>query len=259
MTDAAPVIDHDLACCRCEYNLRGLASDGLCPECGSKIELSIPLKDLSAIEKAWLRRAHVAIQLLIAGTLLIAGGPCACGFGASPLAVGLVLPSLVLLSRSAPAALGIPRVAQRCCLLAAIMASATLVPLTALFLAPPTTLIPRSTLDDARFVAIIAIVTFGAAAARAVSLVLAALAKRINRARLAESFGFSAGLAGLAALLGICSPLGIPRGSSAVDLLFPIAGFTIWLWALFSTIQLLLLLSAIDEWVHPPPGPAHGD
>ena len=37
-------INCDLACCRCRYNLRGLRSDGRCPECGAGLAQSIVLR-----------------------------------------------------------------------------------------------------------------------------------------------------------------------------------------------------------------------
>jgi uncharacterized repeat protein (TIGR04138 family) len=37
----AAVINCDLACVACEYNLRGLATDGNCPECGQSIHATL--------------------------------------------------------------------------------------------------------------------------------------------------------------------------------------------------------------------------
>ena len=35
--DAKGQLDQDLACRRCGYNLRGLSTDGACPECGTAV------------------------------------------------------------------------------------------------------------------------------------------------------------------------------------------------------------------------------
>ena len=35
--DDAPVIEHDLSCMSCGYNLRALPPDGQCPECGTEV------------------------------------------------------------------------------------------------------------------------------------------------------------------------------------------------------------------------------
>lgn len=37
----APVLEHDLSCIRCRYNLRGLHLRGRCPECGTSIRSTL--------------------------------------------------------------------------------------------------------------------------------------------------------------------------------------------------------------------------
>src|SRR4051794_22572644 len=38
---ASPVLNHDLPCCKCSYNLRGLGRAHRCPECGCFVADSI--------------------------------------------------------------------------------------------------------------------------------------------------------------------------------------------------------------------------
>lgn len=69
-------IADDLPCRRCGYNLRGISSEGCCPECGLKICL-IPYRDrpLSHSDPAWLGTLVRGITLLstvfLAWTLLL--------------------------------------------------------------------------------------------------------------------------------------------------------------------------------------------
>jgi hypothetical protein len=48
------VIERDIACVRCEYNLRTLATSGLCPECG--LEVARTLAAMEVADARWLRR-----------------------------------------------------------------------------------------------------------------------------------------------------------------------------------------------------------
>ena len=55
----APTIAHDLPCRRCRYNLRTLPTDGRCPECGTRVAITLgekppppqPLLDTPAIRR----------------------------------------------------------------------------------------------------------------------------------------------------------------------------------------------------------------
>lgn len=56
----------DLPCIHCGYNLRGLAPDGRCPECGTSIARSIHGDLLSAADPAWLTRVSQGLTLVYA-------------------------------------------------------------------------------------------------------------------------------------------------------------------------------------------------
>ncbi|MGE5610239.1 MAG: hypothetical protein ACM359_13375 [Bacillota bacterium] len=54
-TQGSPqVIEQDIGCVRCEYNLRTLAKTGLCPECG--LEVARTLAAMEVADARWLRR-----------------------------------------------------------------------------------------------------------------------------------------------------------------------------------------------------------
>ena len=57
----------DLLCNHCGYNLRGLLSEGRCPECGTEVARSLRGDLLVAADPAWLER-------LIRGHLYVATG-----------------------------------------------------------------------------------------------------------------------------------------------------------------------------------------
>ena len=40
LDDNGRILEDDLACVACSYNLRGLSPDGACPECGTTVERS---------------------------------------------------------------------------------------------------------------------------------------------------------------------------------------------------------------------------
>jgi hypothetical protein len=83
-------LTEDRACVSCGYNLRGLRSDGRCPECAAPIARSLHGDLLSASDPAWLAR-------VVLGQKMISLGCLAMLFGLIPIAVlvsllGAVLP-----------------------------------------------------------------------------------------------------------------------------------------------------------------------
>ena len=65
-------IDTDLPCAICNYNLKGLATDSACPECGQPIARTFT-PDLTLSPPAWLRRHAVTMFLLAPFALLVFG------------------------------------------------------------------------------------------------------------------------------------------------------------------------------------------
>lgn len=70
-------ITADTPCRKCGYNLRGLGSDGLCPECGTPIAVSISGDLLRYCEPAWVQRLARGARLIIAGVAVIILGAIA--------------------------------------------------------------------------------------------------------------------------------------------------------------------------------------
>ena len=56
----------DPHCVHCGYNLRGLATDGRCPECGALIAPSLRNDLLSVADSGWLSRVHRGLTLIYA-------------------------------------------------------------------------------------------------------------------------------------------------------------------------------------------------
>ncbi len=71
--DAGRVIDRDVACASCGYNLRGLAPDGRCPECGAPIANSLRGNTLSSCDPRWLGRLRLGADLIRVGMIVSVG------------------------------------------------------------------------------------------------------------------------------------------------------------------------------------------
>jgi hypothetical protein len=96
MENVSTVIGDDVPCMKCGYNLRTLAADGKCPECGANVAMSVQEKMRRALVR-WGRIAEAAIFFLAlllmpwawqrtmwdAGGFVVevvTGGIMACGF-----------------------------------------------------------------------------------------------------------------------------------------------------------------------------------
>lgn len=67
------VIDHDLPCIHCGYNLRTLHSTAVCPECGSPVtDTLIPSTELAKSRPAWLRRLTAGSAMLFLSRVFLA-------------------------------------------------------------------------------------------------------------------------------------------------------------------------------------------
>ena len=70
--DGATVIEHDLSCMSCGYNLRALPPAGLCPECGTDIARSTQGDLLKFADRKWVGSVYRGTCLLtIANGLLV--------------------------------------------------------------------------------------------------------------------------------------------------------------------------------------------
>jgi hypothetical protein len=65
-----PVIIGDLPCRRCSYNLRTLASDAICPECGTPVALSMGSDWLHYSDPNWLRTLRIGAWLATVGLVV---------------------------------------------------------------------------------------------------------------------------------------------------------------------------------------------
>ena len=63
----------DLSCRRCQYNLRGMALGGLCPECGVPVALSIGDDLLCHAEPAWIDTVRRGVMVLFWTTVSVVG------------------------------------------------------------------------------------------------------------------------------------------------------------------------------------------
>ena len=60
-----PVLVQGVPCKQCGYDLSGLAEDGVCPECGFSIELSLAEDLLEYSAPAYLKSLHLGVNLIL--------------------------------------------------------------------------------------------------------------------------------------------------------------------------------------------------
>lgn len=73
--DAASCIDQDIDCRRCGYNLRGLSTDGRCPECGNAVGRSIRGDFLRFCDPEWVEKLASGMNWIVASIVIgIIGG-----------------------------------------------------------------------------------------------------------------------------------------------------------------------------------------
>src|SRR3982750_4806930 len=96
----AAVVQSDLACRRCSYNLKGLKSPGVCPECGTAFHLGrrfastftdIPLPSLAIVSR-WI------VAMVVSGGLLGVGLVAALALSAADVKLTVIAPILALLT-----------------------------------------------------------------------------------------------------------------------------------------------------------------
>ena len=68
--DAGEVLNSDVGCIGCGYNLRGLPPGGRCPECGASVEESLQGHCLWFANKNWLRKLRWAMLLGVSAAML---------------------------------------------------------------------------------------------------------------------------------------------------------------------------------------------
>lgn len=107
-------ITQDMSCLRCGYNLRGLRSDGHCPECGSPVERSLHGDQLRFADPNWLNtlRRGVALMLwnllivmvisMLAGLTAVLGAPPVVMQLATVIAAALALAAMYLVTAPEP-------------------------------------------------------------------------------------------------------------------------------------------------------------
>lgn len=64
------VVDQDVFCQKCAYNLRGLRLGGVCPECGLELRLAIGGGTLGDCNPDWLGKLRRGVGLILASVLL---------------------------------------------------------------------------------------------------------------------------------------------------------------------------------------------
>lgn len=66
---ASAVVQRDVGCMQCEYNLRGLLAGGRCPECGTPVARSLPLGELYVSSAVQPRAQRVVMLSLMQNVL----------------------------------------------------------------------------------------------------------------------------------------------------------------------------------------------
>ena len=79
MTEGSFTIVADLQCIQCGYNLRGLATDKLCPECGTPIERSRRGDLLNDADPDWLKKLRLGVLVKVCSMVLVVVLPIALG------------------------------------------------------------------------------------------------------------------------------------------------------------------------------------
>lgn len=79
MTESSFTIVVDLQCIQCAYNLRGLATDKLCPECGTPIERSRRGDLLNDADPDWLKKLRLGVSVKVCSMVLVVVLPIALG------------------------------------------------------------------------------------------------------------------------------------------------------------------------------------
>ncbi len=83
----APAVAADVPCRRCGYNLRGLPTDGRCPECGTPVGLSVRGGLIRYSDPAWIDRLRFGVNCLLAYAVVTVVAGVATGVGALALAL----------------------------------------------------------------------------------------------------------------------------------------------------------------------------
>lgn len=67
------LLETDLPCVSCDYNLRGLPPDGRCPECATPVAVSLQGNWLRFANRRWLRKNRIGVACLIWVKLYLCG------------------------------------------------------------------------------------------------------------------------------------------------------------------------------------------